>query len=93
MENLAKGSGEVDGQHHITLSELFHPQFISSCSRFHTVSDLFEANGFKIENQEDFNKIPIDEWNSFIRDNTKFEDWGSMKKAAAGQWAKRKLGL
>jgi hypothetical protein len=29
MENLAKGSGEVDGQHHITLSELFHPQFIS----------------------------------------------------------------
>lgn len=93
LSELEKGAGTVDGTHQIPLTELLSPAFISSCSRFSSVEELFEASGFKIESAEDFKAIPDLEWDSFVKANTTYENWLEMQKSAAAQWTKKKLGL
>lgn len=93
LKELEQGAGAVDGKHQVSLTELFHPEFISSCSKFSTVEELFDASGFKIESQEDFQAIPDAEWDAFIKSHTVYENWLEMQKIAAAQWTKRKLGL
>tara|TARA_R100000353_G_scaffold166904_1_gene128671 strand:+ start:1077 stop:1241 length:165 start_codon:yes stop_codon:yes gene_type:complete len=54
---------------------------------------LFEASGFKVESKEDFESIPDDEWEAFITQNTSFDSWLEMQKAAMAAYTKKKLGL
>ena len=54
---------------------------------------MFQASGFTIESQEDFDKIPDDEWDTFIKNNTRFPNWGEMVGTASSEFAARKLGL
>jgi len=54
---------------------------------------MFEASGYKIETQEDFNVIPDKEWDEFIKNNTEYTSWEEMLHAASAVWIKKKLGL
>ncbi|MFB0725015.1 hypothetical protein ACEU6F_04975 [Aeromonas salmonicida] len=90
---LAKSAEALDGQHQVPLTDLLNPAFISSCSKFSSVEELFDASGFKIESTEDFKAIPDAEWDSFIKSNTTYENWLEMQTSAAAQWTKSKLGL
>ncbi len=75
------------------LNELVNDSFISNCSSFSNLDDLFKASGFKAESQEDFDAIPDDEWDSFISSNTSFNNWQDMLQAAEAEWTKKKIGL
>ncbi len=55
---------------------------------FNTINQMLEESGFVIENQEDFKKIPDDEWNSFIATRTRFDNWKSMMEKAATEYIK-----
>ena len=57
---------------------------LTSCSK---------KSGFKVESQEDFEAIPDDVWDEFIRNNTSFASWKEMLQAAGAAWAKAKLDL
>jgi hypothetical protein len=62
-------------------------------TKFDSLESMFEASGFVVESQEDFEKIPDDEWDSFIKGHTRFASWEDMLGAAVQEWAARKLGL
>ncbi len=93
LNELEKKVKDIDGKHNVPLSELLDDSFISSCSSFSNLDDLIKASGFKVESQEDFEAIPDDEWDSFIKSNTSFNNWHAMLQAATAEWAKKKLGL
>lgn len=93
LGDLAKSAEALDGQHQVPLTDLLNPAFISSCSKFSSVEELFDASGLKIESTEDFKAIPDTEWDSFIKSNTTYENWLEMQTSAAAQWTKSKLGL
>lgn len=54
-------------------------------------SFLFNASGFKIESNEDFETIPDEKWESFIQENTTYESWQAMQEAAAIEYARNML--
>jgi hypothetical protein len=91
LENLVRRAKKLDVQERASLAGLLTPAFLSGCSRFNSADEMFEASGFKIGSQEDFEAIPDAEWDLFIRKNTSFTDWKEMLKAASGEWIKQQL--
>lgn len=57
----------------IDFFELMPPNFISGCSDFSGLDELFSASDFKVEYAGDFKAIPDNEWKAFIINNTTFE--------------------
>ncbi len=92
LEQIAENAEAIQGTQ-IPLEELLTPGFLAKHTRFLSTDELFEASGFTIENAEDFEKIPDDEWDSFIQQNTPFATWSDMLSAAGNEWAQKNIGL
>lgn len=93
LEELSRRVQKLEGPRDVPITELLTSTFLSSCSRFKSVSELFNASGFRLESPADFAAIPDDKWDDFIQTNTTYGSWRQMLSAASAQWAKRELGL
>ena len=93
LNAISKKAQELDGQHEIPLKELLTDTFIASNTNFKTAQEMFDASGFKVTTNEEFEAIPDNEWDNFIARNTKFTNWEAMLEEAVGAYAIKKLGL
>lgn len=91
LEQLKKNMAEIAGTTQVKLVEVMHPEFVSRCSKFNSLEALFESSGFKIESPEDFAAIPDEEWDVFIKENTTYENWLEMQKAAHTEYAAKHI--
>lgn len=91
LDQLSKNASELSGEHNVQMGELMNPKFISKCSQYSNLDELFDASGFKIESNEDFEAIPDKKWESFIQENTTYESWQEMREAAGVEYAKNML--
>lgn len=91
LDKLKKKFEDLHGQHKIGLSETLTPEFLTECSDFYDINQFFNASGFKVESPEDFKAIPDNEWEEFIVNNTTFESWEAMQKAALDKHVKSKI--
>ena len=88
-----KRAEELHGQHEVKFTDMYSPEFISSCSGFQSIDELFDASGFRVESKEDLEAIPDAEWEVFITQKTSFGSWLEMQKAAVAAYTKKQLGL
>lgn len=93
LNQIANAAQELDGQKQIPLSELLTDDFIRKNTSFTNVDDLFSKSGYKVESKEDFEAIPEDEFNEFIKNNTDFNNWKEMLEVALKVYVSNKLGL
>jgi hypothetical protein len=93
LNDLSKRAQELDGEHVVPLAELMPPEFMSECSSFQSLDELFKASPFTIDSPEDFKAIPDADWDQFIAQHTSYETWQEMQQAAAKQWTLKKLKL
>ncbi len=89
LEELERKLKELDGTHNVPLTELMPDDFIRRHTDFATLDEMLESSGLTLESQEDFDG---DEWNAFVAERTRFENWEEMQQEAAGEWVRRKLG-
>lgn len=89
LKQLNKNVRELEQTVQVTLDELMNPQFMSNCSKFPSLNELFEKSGFKIESPEDFAAIPDEEWDAFIKESTTYENWLEMQMAAHEEYASK----
>ena len=92
LDVLTQKVHELDGQK-IPMSEVLTSDFISRSTKFSSLEELLEASGFKIESQDDFAAIPVDDLDRFIRSNSLFDSWNALLSTAGSEWAKKKLGF
>lgn len=93
LRDLQRRAEELDGEHQFSFPELFPDEFMLRNTEFPTIDALFAASGFKVESSEDLAAIPDAPWDAFVASRTRFASWDEMKNAAAGEWARRRLGL
>ena len=93
LDNLAEKAESIHGTQEVPLSELLTPGFLAKHTQYLSEDEMFEASGFKVETADDSEKIPDEEWDGFIRQNTPFATWSEMLSAAATEWTQKKLGL
>tara|TARA_R110001583_G_scaffold15059_2_gene62432 strand:+ start:2168 stop:2476 length:309 start_codon:yes stop_codon:yes gene_type:complete len=91
FEKLQKNIQELSKNTEIKLTELMSPGFVSGCSKFGTIEDLFDASGFTVESLADFAAIPDEEWEEFIVENTSFSSWNEMQHKAVEHYTKQQL--
>lgn len=91
LEKLSQNAKELDGEHQVSLSELFDKNFMSKYTNFLTFDELLEAGNFIVNCQEDFESIPEDELDEHIKLVTKFSSWEEMQGDAAEIWIEKEL--
>jgi hypothetical protein len=93
FSDLERKARKVQGPNNVPIKELLTPKFLSACSRFRSVDELFAASGLVVDSTDDSKAIPSDQWDAFVQSNTTFANWKVMLKAAAVQWTKKQLGF
>tara|TARA_B100001750_G_C15247948_1_gene466302 strand:+ start:63 stop:374 length:312 start_codon:yes stop_codon:yes gene_type:complete len=93
LDALQKRLKKLSNTKSIPFEEMFSPSFMRSNTRFSNIENMFEASGYKVETEEDFEQIPDKEWNEFISSETKFKSWDDMIHAAGGEYVAKQLGL
>lgn len=91
ISNLEKWEKEVKKDNGVPFNKLFNRDFMKRYTRFMTIDKMFENSGFKINSQEDFENIPDDEWDNFIKNNTSFKNWNQMINKASEVYFNRKM--
>ena len=93
LRDLQRRAERLDGEHSVSLNDLFHDEFILRNTDFDSIEAMVQASGFKVETSEDFEAIPDEQWDIFVRERTRFTSWEEMKGAAVQEWAARQLGF
>jgi len=93
IEELQANIEDIDGENQVSVTELFPPKFMSKHTESGDFEEFVEDSPWAVESEEDFEAIPEDEWDDYVRESTTFDGWEEMQKSASGEWAKRQLGL
>jgi hypothetical protein len=83
VDDLMKRIKKMDG----TKNKLFPSNFLIIHSKFSTLDELFSSSGFLISSNEDLenifkNEMEKKKFDQFIKNNTDFNNWEEMFKAA-----------
>ncbi|WP_336141767.1 hypothetical protein [Acinetobacter sp. 102] len=91
LNKLLENAKNLEGERDVSLGTLFNEGFLQTHTDFQTIDDLFVAAGFKVESHEDFEAIPQEEIDKFVRDNTQFESFNDLHAKAAAEYFRKHL--
>ena len=77
----------------LKFEEIFTSEFMNKYTDYSSIDEMFNKSEFTIESNEDFDKIPVDQLDRFVKENTKFPTWAEMIGTAGEEYVIRKLGL
>jgi len=93
LKQMGRAARNLHGTHEVQMSELFPLAFMRKHSRYSSFDALLDASGFTVNTKEDFEAIPDDEFDAYIRSVTNFRDWQSMLTAGTEAYVAKKLGF
>ena len=93
LKAFQENAQKLDGQHHVPVTDLLTPAFMTRHTQFATADGLFETSGYKIESEKDLAAIPDDAWDEYIRSISNFSGWQEMISTASQIWVVQKLGF
>ena len=91
LDDLKKKVQELEKTEEVSFSELFDQDFMRENTTFASIEEMFEKSGFKIDSPQDFEAVPSNSWDEYVRSNTEFDDWEQMQVAAARRHFDRKI--
>lgn len=92
LEKIGKDAEELNGKK-IKMNELFTSEFMNQNTSFSSLDEMFEAGNFNVESWDDLKNIPDAEMDKYISQNSVFQSWEEMQKAAVSQYVANKLGF
>ena len=92
LDQIRRKAEDVDGTS-VPVSEIFTDEFLRDCSEFNSFSDLLANAGHKPSSAEELDEILGEEFDIYINEVTKFENWEQFKEAALGEFAKKTFSL
>ncbi|MGQ9007630.1 hypothetical protein ACTXHP_05270 [Bacillus stercoris] len=90
MQNKAK---ELEKGQEVQLDVLFTESFMKKNTNFLSFDEMLNKSPFTIESQQDFESIPVDSWDDFVRENSKFFNWEEMQQEATNLYMAKQLGF
>lgn len=93
LEQMERAARDLDGENEVPFPELFPPSFMRRYTDFSSIDEMLEESPFTVETQDDFEKIPVDEWDEFVDEHTRFPSWEKMMGKAGRDYVTGRLGL
>ena len=78
--DLENSGGEVP------VEELIPPEFMRSYSDFDSFGEFLAHSRWDVTDTDDFEAIPGEEFDDYVDDHTKFDDWETMLTVAAREY-------
>lgn len=91
LKKLAENAKKLAGQTEVSFGEIFNEGFIQTHTSFENIDDLFKKAGFNVETKEDFDAVPQEAIDTFVRDNTKFDSFTDLHQKAFDEYVKKNL--
>lgn len=91
LDQLRKNLDEISGTHSYSLKEMFPDDFLHKHTKFSSISDFFEATGFKLDSQDDLKNLDETALDKFVSENSDFDSWESMKRQAGVELLEKKI--
>ena len=91
MPDLTQQLFSIISKNKVSIHELFTPEFLQKNSVFHSVDQFIQSSGFQISSQEDFEKVPIEDWDAYVQKNSIYQSFKEMKSAATQFWLTREI--
>jgi hypothetical protein len=93
QKNLEKASKELDGKHQVSFDNIFTNSFMRKYTSVSNFDEFLTAGGFEVNSEEDFEAIPDDDMDNYVRKSTEFSSWQEMLNTAGEEYALKKLGF
>ncbi len=77
----------------ISFNILFSDKFMRKYTTFNSFNEMTKKSGFKLETEEDFERISDNELDLFIKNNSSFNSWEDMIQEAVNNHFAEQLGL
>lgn len=90
-EKLEKGT-EKQSFGMVSFTDLFTPEFMSAHTQFANFGELLVVGKYNVNSLHDFLALLNDEFDVFIKKNTKFKNWEEMQSTAVAEYFKKKEG-
>lgn len=91
FKKLVENAKNLEEKQSVRLEDLMSPEFLAGCSDFQDIEHMFTESGYTVNSKEDFEAIPDEEWEVFIKNNTSFESWEDMQKAAGAEYVRKQM--
>ncbi|MCY9225966.1 hypothetical protein MOF11_13120 [Bacillus haynesii] len=93
LKKMQQKASELEKGQELQLNELFTDSFMKKNTKFSSLDEMLDKSPFTIETQQDFESIPDDLWDNFVRENSKFFNWEEMQQEAANIYVAKQLGF
>lgn len=93
LDHLQQRSEDLHGEHEVSFEELFPPPLMAAHTNFSDMDAMLEESPWEVDSSDDFEQIPDSEWDRFVSEHTRFENWQAMMQEAVNEWARKKLEL
>lgn len=90
---MQQKASELEKGQELQLNELFTDSFMKKNTKFSSLDEMLDKSPFTIETQQDFESIPDDLWDDFVRENSKFFNWEEMQQEATNIYVAKQLGF
>ena len=77
----------------IPFSKLFHVQFMKKYTSVTSFEDFLKLGDFHVESAEEFANIPVDRFDKFVQENSRFSSWLDMCGTATEEYVLDQLDL
>ena len=93
LNRIQRNAEALSGTKEVSFAELFTPGFMSQNTAVSSFDAFLEAGGYRVNSKEDFAAIPEDEFDKYVKANSKFNSWQEMFHSASQAYLAKKLGL
>nr|WP_275661723.1 hypothetical protein [Acinetobacter pittii] len=91
LNTLAANAEKLKQQGEVAFGEIVSSDFLKSHTDFESLDDLFSQAGFVIKTKEDFEAVPQDEIDAFIKEKTKFTSFSDLQSQAVAEFVQKQL--
>lgn len=90
LRRLQENLRGLSNTQQVPLTELLSPEFMRQHTHFVSFDAMLDASPFAVT-ADDFQAIPDDDWDAYVRKVTPFGSWENMQKEAGVAWVRARL--
>ncbi|MNH75605.1 hypothetical protein D3C73_278490 [compost metagenome] len=93
MKKMQKAAKDLEEESEVSFEILFNETFMAKYTSRRSFDDFLTYGGFIVNSQEGFEAIPDDEFDAYVKKETKFDSWEEMQETAMGEYVAKQLGF
>lgn len=90
---MQQKASELEKGQELQLNELFTDSFMKKNTKFSSLDEMLDKSPFTIETQQDFESIPDDLWDDFVRKTVNFLTGKKCNKKLTNIYVAKQLGF